>query len=294
MRNELTSGLAGAVFSFAASGVAFAADMPIKAPPPPVWSWTGFYAGPNVGYGWTNNAATLSPNDPLSAALLAGTNGGTDEQPLPGSNTLRPNGAVGGLEAGYNWQASPNWLLGIEADFSFTDLNGQAAASSIERGAILGIPPVVQTVNAQQTTDWYGTVRGRVGWLATPSLLIFGTGGFAYGRVADSANYLVTGGLGTGFFTLNRGGFNAICTIGAPCITGSSTAIQTGWTAGAGAEWMFTPHLSLKAEYQFVNLGTQIVTFTALVPFIGGRPTSFNAAFCDQIQIVRVGLNWHL
>jgi outer membrane immunogenic protein len=275
---------------------ALAADMAVKAPPAPVWSWTGFYVGLNAGYGWTDNAVNLSPNDPLSAALLAGTNGTTGEQPLPGSYTLSPNGAVGGLEAGYNWQAGRNWLLGIEADFSWTGLNGQTAGSSILRSAFLGVPAVVQTVNVQQTTDWYGTVRGRLGWLATPNLLIFGTGGFAYGRVADSANYSVTGGPGPGsFFTLNNGGFSALCTLGTPCMIGTSTAIQTGWTAGGGAEWMFSPHVSLKAEYQFVDLGTQTLTATALAPlFVGSIPTSFNATFRDQIQVVRVGLNWHL
>jgi outer membrane immunogenic protein len=70
MRNKLISSLAGAAFSFAASGLAFAADMEVKAPPPappPVPTWTGFYGGMEFGGGWIDEAVNLSPNDPLAA-----------------------------------------------------------------------------------------------------------------------------------------------------------------------------------------------------------------------------------
>jgi outer membrane immunogenic protein len=65
MRNKLISGLAGVAFSFALSGFAFAADMPVKAPPPPpapVYSWTGWYVGDNVGYGWGDANTDLAAN----------------------------------------------------------------------------------------------------------------------------------------------------------------------------------------------------------------------------------------
>lgn len=268
-----------------------AADMAVKAPPPVASSapsWTGFYIGLDAGYGWPNNAANISPNDPATAAIFAGTIPGA--QPAVGSFRLRQGSAVGGLEAGYNWQAGPNWLWGVEADLSFARINGQAAGSSILSSVVP--PPVVQTTSMQQTADRYETVRGRLGWLATPELMIFGSGGFAFGKVTDSASYAVNAPNSIG---INTGGFSALCQPSLPCITGTSTATRTGWTAGGGVEWMLSPHVSLKTEYQLIDLGTQTVRATALaVSMAGTAPTSFSAVFRDEIQILRVGLNWHL
>ena len=126
-------------------------------------------------------------------------------------------------------------------------------------------------------------VRGRIGWLATPNLLLFGTGGFAYGKVAGSANYL-TSGNPAAFFPL--AGVWAICTSGVICFAGSSSEIRTGWTAGGGVEWLLDQHWSTKIEYQFVDLGAETVRITALVSFAETTPASFNAAFHDRFNVV--------
>ena len=75
------------------------------------------------------------------------------------------------------------------------------------------------------------------------------------------------------------------------CFAGSSSAIRTGWTAGGGAEWLLDQHWSAKIEYQFVDLGTETVRVVALLAPTG-LPASFNAAFRDQFNVVRVGLNY--
>jgi outer membrane immunogenic protein len=127
--------------------------------------------GLEFGTGWSGaQAVNYSPNDRIVALLL---NGGLlgGEQPVH-SRT----GPVGGLEAGYNWQAGSNWLFGLETDFSLSDLSDQVSGSSVFFGGI------TQTTAATQRTDWYGTVRARAGFLATPNLLLFGSGGFAYAR----------------------------------------------------------------------------------------------------------------
>jgi outer membrane immunogenic protein len=96
---------------------AFAADMPVKAPPAapaPVPTWTGWYGGIQFGGGWGDEAVTNSVNDPAIAFFFSAGNGNA---PLLGAPRSRQSGAVGGVEAGYNWQAGLNWLLGIEADF---------------------------------------------------------------------------------------------------------------------------------------------------------------------------------
>lgn len=158
---------------------------------------------------------------------------------------------------------------------------------------------LTQTTTAEQSTDWYGTVRGRAGWLATPNLLLFGTGGFAYGRVSDSANWALVSAPFNFPFDLSLASASVQCVAsGVPCFVGSSSEIRTGWTAGGGIEWLFDRHWSAKIEYQFVDLGTETVRITApIAPFAaccGQGPASFNAAFHDRFNIVRVGLNYRL
>jgi outer membrane immunogenic protein len=308
MRNKLILSVAGAAFSFATSGLAFAADMAVKAPPAPaptpVLTWTGFYGGIQFGGGWSGDQGlNFSPNDPVAAQLASGTPPFfPGEQPLATRFGISQSGAVGGFEAGYNWQAGANWLLGLEADFSFSGMSGQATGpTSIFTTAVpAGASPIMQSLTANEQTDWYGTVRGRAGWLATPNLLLFGTGGFAYGRVAGSANYLLTApGLGFNFSGGPIGGFGFNCAgiQAATCFAGSSSEIRTGWTAGGGVEWLLDQHWSAKIEYQFVDLGTETVRVTALsIAGLGGlgvtTPASFNAAFHDRFNVVRLGLNY--
>ena len=268
----------------------FAADMAVKAPPPvpaPVPTWTGFYGGIEFGGGWSDESVGYSGNDPISVPLLSGTFGFPGEQPVPGLR-IRQDGAVGGIEAGYNWQAGSNWLLGVEADFSLAGMNGRATGSSV-----LIAPTETLPITAEQSTDWYGTVRGRLGWLATPNFLLFGTGGFAYGRVAGNANltFNIPGPPGFIMFA-PPGAFSIICMVNVPCFTGSAAETRSGWTAGGGVEYLLDQHWSAKIEYQFVDLGTETVRLTAAGATPTTSPSSFNVAFHDRFNVVRVGLNY--
>jgi outer membrane immunogenic protein len=268
---------------------AVAADIPVKAPPaapPAAYTWNGLYVGSAFGAGWSDEAVSFSANDPVSAALLNGTLGFVGEPPVAGVR-VRQAGPVSGIEAGYNWQTGANWLLGLETDFSIAKIDGLGSSTStLLKGT------ATQGVTAAQKTDWYGTIRGRVGWLATPNLLLFGTGGFAYGRVADSANFAF--GF-PGILTFNSGtigGFSFICAANAPCFSGSSTTTRTGWTVGGGAEQRFDQHWSAKIEYQFVDLGTDTVRLTAVLANPASTPSSFNVAFRDRFNVIRVGMNY--
>jgi outer membrane immunogenic protein len=103
-----------------------------------------------------------------------------------------------------------------------------------------------------------------------------------------------------GIFFVGPGGPVTVgftCVSNSLCFAGSSSAIRTGWTAGGGAEWLLDQHWSAKIEYQFVDLGTEIMRVTALSVGGGFFPpgtalSSFNAAFRDTFNVVRVGLNY--
>jgi outer membrane immunogenic protein len=277
-----------------ASSAATAADLPRKAPayspPPPVLSWTGFYVGGTVGGGWDKEAVNYSPNDYIGAQVVNGTGGFPLEQPMANGYRVRQSGVVGGLELGYNWQFAPNWLLGLETDFSFSGMNGSTSGTTNFQGNGGGIVQT-QTVTARQDTDWFGTVRGRAGWLATPNLLLFGTGGLAYGRVVDSAQYVINGPPLIITFSGPPFTHSAVCPDNTVCFAGSSSKTRMGWTAGGGGEWRFDQHWSAKLEYQFIDFGTETVRVTALNG--GGlTPGSFNALFHDRFNVVRAGLNY--
>ena len=128
---------------------AMAADLPVKAPPmspPVVHNWTGFYVGGNVGYGWNDTHADLSPNALLQTITFVGE--------WPSSLDPSARGWVGGGQIGYNWQFNPNWLVGLEADLQAADIKGSAGAVSAS-GALF-----LTTVSTK--LNYFGTVRGRL------------------------------------------------------------------------------------------------------------------------------------
>jgi outer membrane immunogenic protein len=275
MRNTAIAIVAGTALSLAASGLSLAADMPVKAPPAPMapsWTWTGFYIGGNVGGGWSADpTATFTPNDPFSAAIGAG-----------GPISFNTSGPVGGFQAGYNWQFNQSWLLGVESDFDFSAIAGKGTSNHIE-------PFFGDTLQqaADEKVQWFGTVRGRVGYLATNSLLLYGTGGFAYGRVAESVNYSNLGP--TPFF-----GPGGSCLIGSPCYSGASARVSTGWTAGGGMELALMNHWTVKAEYLYVSLGSNTFTEANLpTSFVSAPTASITARFSDtNFHVVRAGVNY--
>jgi outer membrane immunogenic protein len=272
---------------------ASAADMPLKAPPAPASaSWTGFYIGGDVGGAWADRSATYAANDPTTPFLLSGTLPGiVGEQPLF-PNSFNMSGVTGGIDAGYNWQVGRSWLLGVEADFSGANLRGTGSSTSFIQqlpGAM-----ITQTVTEQQTIDWYGTLRGRLGFLPSDNVLLFATGGLAYGRVAESGNYSTLGPVAGLPFNATISPFSFSCTTNSVCFSGSSSSVKTGWTLGGGVEWRVWGAWSLKAEYQYVNLGNDALRLTANATMPAGpNPSSFNATFRDDFNAVRAGVNYH-
>jgi outer membrane immunogenic protein len=122
VRNKLIFSLAGAAFGLAAtSGLVFAADMAVKAPPPaapaPVYNWTGWYVGVNAGASF-GNVKTDFNVAPGTSLVIEGESFSTGTIPgFAGSDRVYPSGFIGGGQIGYNWQFSPIWVVGFEADF---------------------------------------------------------------------------------------------------------------------------------------------------------------------------------
>jgi outer membrane immunogenic protein len=151
---------------------AHAADQrpaPLKAPPVPIATWSGFYLGLDAGFQSTRTDLTLT-----SIATVGGVLG--PQTITPGGATTLPydgTGARFGAFGGYNWQASPQWVFGAEADFGWTDnkttLNG-VAIPAFFCCANIGLSSSV-------STNWDASVRARAGFLVTPTFMVYLTGG---------------------------------------------------------------------------------------------------------------------
>jgi outer membrane immunogenic protein len=257
-----------------------------KAPPlAPAYNWTGFYAGVNVGYGFGDRTAVLSGGDPLIQNDLSGAVPSGTQVPSAAYNM---RGVTGGVQAGYNFQVAPQWVVGLETDFNGLDFNA-SGASAFRLGPLPGMSSPMGLV-AGEKADWFGTVRGRIGWLPADRLLVYGTGGLAYGRIKET---LVVNGAPN--FTISGSpGVGVLCSAtGLDCFVGSSSRIATGYTAGAGLEYAISRNLTLRAEYLYVNLGKTSTRVSAVTPTIGLAPASFVANFGDfDFNVVRAGLNY--
>lgn len=221
------------------STLATAADMPAKAPSAaPVASpasWTGFYMGVHAG------AGALSTTWADGTGALAGVQ--IDDTSWSGDG----GAPIVGAQVGYNHQFGA-LVLGAELDASVGQLNAFARC--------LGDWMSICTTS----TDWMGTLTGRIGYAFGNALVYAKAGGALAGN-----SFTVAGESYAGQFA------------------DSDTAL--GWTVGGGIEMALTPQVSVKAEYAYLDFGTSTLSLTS--PF-----ASANAAVSQNVQLVKLGLNW--
>jgi len=141
--------------------------------------------------------------------------------------------------------------------------------------------------------DWFGTVRGRVGYLLFPSLLAYGTGGLVYGHTRNDFTQIIVGPLGNDG---GGGGPGPLSTV----VKGISTrAVSTGWTAGGGFEWALDRKWSVKLEYDYLHFDDAVASSTTILFCSGCKPPrqqsgSFNVQSGDNsAHTVQIGLNYH-
>jgi outer membrane immunogenic protein len=259
----------------------------------PVWNWTGFYFGGTVGGGWMTSNSTEATTSTFCNTNLIGCGAlGTDlnvvssafARIIPGTYSTTKAGFLAGVETGYNWQLG-QFVVGIETDLSGSSISG---SRSIGNSAPIVTPGVIPaTIFAygvhSEKLDYFGTVRGRGGYLLTNTILAYGTGGFAYGD-ASSSNSLASN------FT--------VCGCSLSPTGESSSSKRAGWTIGGGLEWMFAPNFTVKGEYLYYDFGSVSYAGPSVlavnnggVPFYGAT-ASATATF--KGSIARVGLNFKL
>jgi outer membrane immunogenic protein len=226
-------------------GAALAADLyvPPAAPPAPVpvaTNWDGPYIGANIGYGW--GSANVTSTDPAVPAGLT-----------PYDSSANPDGFMIGAQAGYNFHASDNLVLGIEGALDWSNQTGGATTSYANGGiAVTGIT---------QSIGWNGDIVARLG--------------------VDAGSVLPYVDAGVAFANVTRDATNMNPTFGITPTSASNT--QVGWTAGVGVEAMVADNLSVFVSYNYADYGTASYD-------TGGN---YMPSVRVTDNILKAGLNWH-
>jgi len=271
------------------SASALAADLPArtyaKAQAAPAYNWSGWYGGVNAGWvggagGVSNDASIVSTGtEPISAEAMA--RGATN------NTTGASSGFIGGGQFGYNYQFSPLFVAGFEADIQ--GLTGAHKRSS-------SIIPLLDhdgnfVTNSTTTRDlsYLGTLRARMGVLVAPSFLLYATGGLAYGGVKSDT-------------TIAQSVTNTDRPPPSTLTSGSFSGTRVGYVVGAGGEWMLSSNWSAKLEYLYYDLGSATYA-TGGLAIIDLGPTSLPGSGTAAVatsskvrfndNIVRVGVNYH-
>jgi outer membrane immunogenic protein len=265
-----------------AGSSALAADMPVKAPPPVApaayyHSWSGFYVGAHVGYGW-GHFGFRDPYVKLDQPIffLPGLFVG-----VPLERDFKGSGFLGGLQAGVNAQFG-SIVVGVEGDASWMDIDGEFRSTS-------GIPQLLTTSEGVSANlKWLATLRGRVG-VALDRFLVYGTGGVAFGGVDAAGDITVT---------LSNPGALALPSPATLSLAASERRTHIGWTAGGGVEGMITSNISAKLEYLYADLGwlkhegpaTIGGTLAPLLP--AGISLKGGGDFKVTVHTIKLGINY--
>jgi outer membrane immunogenic protein len=271
----LRSLLLSSAAAIALSTGALAADLPSRAPPPvyvppaPIFTWTGFYIGGQIGYGWGQNNVSFGDNF-----------GDYD------TFNYTAEGVIGGAHVGYNLQLN-RFVIGLEGDVDGTSIGKNYSGplpfgSNFVNGGFLS-EPLAGNVNVNVHHDIEGSIRGRVGY-AWDRVLIYATGGVAFGGFSGNVSGTFPGGV----FLPGTEGATAFGPFGG---SASASSTRVGWTVGGGIEYAVTNNWSIRAEYRYTDFGHSTVfanSFTT--PLLGASGAFFNRNFIENR--VQVGFSY--
>jgi outer membrane immunogenic protein len=270
--------LIGSAAFLGLTAAASAADLARPAPPMvPVFTWTGLYVGANAGYIW-------SEGNIGDHCFTGGTGvffGAGCQQPQFVTSPESSNWLAGG-QIGYNYQfrgwGGGSWVFGAEADLQFTDLSRTNATFDPAAFLVGGAGPYARTSIGTAEIDWFGTVRGRLGF-AWDRLLVYGTAGAIFANVTTSH--------------FNQEAFPAPGAVTFSTVS-SHDSIVPGWIAGGGFEYAFTNNLSLKVEGMYYELQQSHAGGREFVNNNFNAPSGFRTGTdIDHTGfLVRGGINW--
>jgi outer membrane immunogenic protein len=227
------------------------------------YNWTGFYGGLNAGSVINNSSYKVSPGGTFL----------TDPAFIP-DNPLRTDtghfnngGFAVGAQLGYNHQIG-RFVLGAETDFDYSSLRDTDTVNRPLMAPLAG--DILHSVN--QKVDFVGTLRGRLGFTPLDRLLVYGTGGLAYGHVVSDSMVMFS--------------------FGGDTYVGSTSTVRLGWTAGGGGEYAITKNLTVKLEYLYVDLGKESYTDKITDPGAFFPGIAYQTDIETREHMIRFGINY--
>lgn len=252
----------GLAYLFGGPSAAFAGATPLAqrsyAAVPEALSWTGFYLGAGVGVRATTSTATLdsltqifpgsAPFDAFTNCTNPKSSGCFFADPLNGT-AFRFN-----PYSGFNWQFAPQWVAGIEGDFGWANEKTTLAGNYAPGTPLTGSFHDANDTFSVKTT-WDASLRGRIGYLVTPSLLVYAAAGPAWMHIEQTST------CDTGLYISPSGGGTSVrfgsCTPGllAPAVINDSTT-RLGFNVGGGFEARLWSNWFARGEYRYADFGT--------------------------------------
>jgi outer membrane immunogenic protein len=241
---------AGAAFALSAFTFVFAAQAQSN-------RWDGFYAGINAGVSTANDALTISTSQSSPGGLASAQFLGF--YPL---KTAPNGGFIGGVQAGYGRVFFDGLYIGGETDIQWLN-----ASTTVASSPVIGGQQLSTWVSRSQT--WLGTTRAKIGFTPMSYLLLYGTGGLAYGDTR--LNVSITSANVT------------------PPVASTQSLVQTrlGFTVGAGLEVTAWGPLSVKGEWLYYDLGSSSVSNGYIF-----ASSTMTTTVLENGHIFRAGLNY--
>jgi opacity protein-like surface antigen/outer membrane receptor protein involved in Fe transport len=252
------------------------------------WTWVGFYAGFNIGYGSGSSETDTLLSDPTTGNPLFSTD----------ASVSKPRGAIFGAQAGYNFVWGP-WLTGIELDFQASNQGG--TQTTVCPGAVCN--PAITDFNApvsatlSQRLGWSSTLRGRLGAVVDPDTLGYVTGGLAlghirtFGTLSGSSLTLTPAFDDMGNPILDANGNQIVLSSTSPAATTiDEWTYKVGWSAGAGVERHLGGNLTGRVEYLHLDFGN--VSGSAISLLANSQPVTLTYNHRVTNDILRLGLNY--
>ena len=259
MKKVLLAGAAVSALFMAQSG--YAADLGVrpmqpvyKAPPAPTFSWTGCFVGGQLGWGWQRSKINENVDFSVSG-------------PFAGSGNVDTNGPVFGGQVGCDYQFGSSFVIGAQGTFLAADIDGKGQDPLNGQGftTVGGAPG---TISIDSSALFSATGRlGFAGWM--PQTMFYVRGGGAWMRT----QYDLTN---SDQFVFSNGNNAALYDV-----------THSGWTIGAGVEWMFLASWSAFLEYNYYQFDTWSISGTSK----GGSTTRTFSSQPD-VSTVTVGLNY--
>jgi opacity protein-like surface antigen len=217
--------------------------------PSPIFTWTGFYVGANFGHAWGANSAIQ-----LSSANLVDLTtqhlGEASARGASGNAVARLNGLFAGGQIGYNWQFAEQFIAGLEADIQGAGVDGGGGLFNVTAAKSLPLAFAVTSASVRRNLEFISMLRGRFGFAATPTLLLYVTGGVAYGRARTRVELEQS---------LTPSNFDDVAS------EGERYRNLTGFAVGGGIEVALGINVSAKMEYLYYNLGVLLAQFSRAV-----------------------------